>query len=185
MKCLVRGHFCRCVARPASAPRPAARAPAPTWDPPAASDTPVRPRSGGSDRLAQAGDEACHSDLVGHPYGRDDGRAFDEPWLITQTPSTPSSIAPPMASGSNSAARGASRGSMTSAAALASSSAENTPSSVSMKNRRDPSRVLSATLPVNPSVTTTSAVQAQEVTTLDVAHEAHAPAPRPTTRASP
>ena len=38
-----------------------------------------------------------------------------------------------------------------------------------MKKRSEPSRVLSATLPVNPSVTTTSAASCEEVAPLDVA----------------
>ncbi len=41
-----------------------------------------------------------------------------------------------------------------------------------MKNRSDPSRVLSATLPVNPSVTTTSAGACMRSRPFDVADEA-------------
>ena len=45
--------------------------------------------------------------VVGHPDGVHHGHvAVDDPWLITHTPSTPSSMAPPVFSGSSSAAMG-------------------------------------------------------------------------------
>ena len=80
----------------------------------------------------------------------------EDPWLITHTPSTPRSMAPPVVSGSRAAAYGIRCGRSAPAASAASGRLKISPRLV-MRKRSVPSKVLRATLPVNPSVTITSA----------------------------
>src|SRR5215510_3481883 len=78
--------------------------------------------------------------------------ADDDPWLMMHTPSTPSSIAPPVWSGSSTLYSGISESMAGSATAVA-PSASNT---LRTRVRSTPSMVFSTTLPVKPSATTTS-----------------------------
>src|SRR5579875_1610543 len=83
-------------------------------------------------------------------------RAEELPWLMTHRPSTPSRMAPPVSSGSTWLAYGRSAGTRTSPAALASGLEAITAWSRPMKASSAPSSAFRATLPVKPSVTTTS-----------------------------
>ena len=83
-------------------------------------------------------------------------RADDDPCEMMQTPSTPRSMAPPVLSGSSAVYSGSSAGMSTSLACLASSLLAMAARMASTSMRSDPSIVFRVTLPVKPSVTTTS-----------------------------
>ena len=91
------------------------------------------------------------ADGVDHP-------APEEPWLMMHTPSTPSSMAPPEVSGSSARRRPPSEAQHVWACTPASASSA---SSQPHHARIPPSRAFSATLPVKPSVTTTSTSSVQ------------------------
>ena len=87
------------------------------------------------------------------------------------TPSTPSSNAPPVLSGSSGVAASSMR-SFSASATDAHSGSSSTPNTRPARPASAPSTVFSATLPVKPSVTITSADVPQQVAALDVADPA-------------
>ena len=97
----------------------------------------------------------------------------DEPWLMTHTPSTPSSMAPPVFSGSNSAAMGSRWGRSTSAAAWVASSVPKTSSEGLEQEAQRPLQGLEGHVAGEPVGHHDVGRAGQQVPALDVAGEAH------------